>query len=64
MTLYINWQQVKQVSAGSWTRLPYWAIVWANGSNWDMSNIIFENKARTAQEVSNYYNITKWKYWL
>ena len=64
MTLYINLQQVKQVSAGSWTRLPYWAIVWQGWSNWDMSNIIFENKARTAQEISEYYNQTKSNYWL
>ena len=29
-----------------------------------ISELIIENKARTAQEISNYYNSTKSKYWL
>lgn len=29
-----------------------------------VSNIIMEDKARTAQEISDYYNLTKWTYWL
>jgi hypothetical protein len=28
------------------------------------SNMILENKVRTAQEISDYYNLTKWNYWL
>lgn len=29
-----------------------------------VSNIIFEDKARTTQEVSDYYDQTKWDYWI
>lgn len=31
---------------------------------WNFSNLILENKARTAQEVADYYNLTKSNYWL
>lgn len=31
---------------------------------WWMSECILESKIRTAQEISDYYNLTKWKYWL
>lgn len=34
------------------------------GFNWDMSEFIIENKVRTTQEISDYYNLTKWNYWL
>ena len=32
--------------------------------NWNISAVIFEDKARTAEQVANYYNQTKWNYWL
>ena len=28
------------------------------------SNLIIENKVRTAQEISDYYDLTKWDYWI
>ena len=31
---------------------------------WYMSEFILENKARTTEERSEYYNLTKWNYWL
>lgn len=31
---------------------------------WKSSNLIIEDKERTAQEVADYYNQTKWDYWL
>jgi hypothetical protein len=31
---------------------------------WQLSNVIFEDKARTSQEVSDYYDQTKWDYWI
>jgi hypothetical protein len=31
---------------------------------WKMSKVIIENKARTAQEIAEYYNQTKSTYWL
>ena len=27
-------------------------------------SVIIENKARTAQEISDYYDLTKWNYWI
>ena len=35
---------------------------YSNNSYW--SELIWENKTRTAQEVTDYYNLTKWNYWL
>lgn len=39
-----------------------------NGSNspynWLIDNFIIENKARTASEIADYYNLTKSNYWL
>jgi hypothetical protein len=37
-----------------------WTVLW----NWYMWAVIVEDKARTAQEISNYYNLTKSNYWL
>jgi len=31
---------------------------------WYLSEIIIEDKARTAQEIAGYYNQTKWDYWI
>jgi len=58
---YINWQQVWKLSSWhseNWTiRLWYWI-------NMDVSEYILESQARTAQEVTDYYNQTKSNYWL
>ena len=43
------------MSTNTWSTRP---------RTWYLSECIFENKARTAQEVSEYYNRTKWAYWL
>lgn len=45
------------------TRDGLWTWYWDKWSWW-MSNIIIENKVRTAQEISNYYNSTKSNYGL
>ena len=66
---YVNW-----VSRWTWTKTintgsnkfsifgasenPAW-----NGFNWWMSELILEDKVRTAQEVLDYYNLTKSNYW-
>ena len=31
---------------------------------WEISDVIYESKQRTAQEVLDYYNDTKWDYWI
>lgn len=53
----------------SWTSLPSNAQVSIGGRNtwgmnWNMNYAIIESVARTATEVAEYYNLTKWKYWL
>jgi hypothetical protein len=44
-------------------------VIWWNPNlsdlfNWYISNFICENKIRTANERTDYYNQTKWNYWL
>ena len=69
-TWYVNW-----VSTWTWTRTintwnTYFCIWWSwlnptwNAFNGSFSNVIIENVARTEQEVADYYNLTKWSYWL
>lgn len=57
-----------------WTRSFTWSWTswnfYINPSNanyragWWVSEIIIENKTRTQQEISDYYDQTKWNYWL
>ena len=65
MYVYVNWSQI-------WT-FTAWNYPWSWWSSWDTANIptwvicadvIIENIAWTADEVSEYYNQTKWTYWL
>lgn len=69
-TFYINWASLTTWSytLATWsTKLSIW---WAsenqawNCFNWCISEVIVESKARTAQEVADYYNKTKSNYWL
>ena len=62
-TVYLDWTAVY-----NWTWSPNIqnnnTAIWANAAPWDwwsgyLSEAIFEDKARTAQEVSDYYNQTK-----
>jgi hypothetical protein len=49
----------------NWINMTIWAWVAQNRYwTWYISKVIFENKTRTAQEISNYYNQTKWDYWI
>ena len=68
VTLYI-WDTIN----ATWTinkSIPTntnWIYIWWYGNNNETMkvwNLIVENKARTAQEVANYYNQTKSNYWL
>ncbi len=74
-TCYRNWTQVWQFAVNSYNNtLPYfrlntvWYVSTAAYGNYPadgrMSTLIIENKARTAQEVADYYNLTKSNYWL
>jgi len=71
--LYVNWVQAGATSSyNSETNTPNWWCLWAkfyrnNHSeklNWYLSKVILEDKVRTAQEVSDYFDLTKWDYWI
>ena len=47
----------------------WYTWVWCSPTNstpmiWNMSNLIIESSQRTSQEASDYYNLTKWNYWI
>lgn len=72
-TMYLNWSSV---SAGTHSyEKNYWknVFLFRTGSSssplpdvsWSkLSNVIIENRAWDSAEVSKYYNLTKWIYWL
>jgi len=65
---YINWELKKTSTAytlaTSGTNFEIWNPYNTSYFQWYASNAIIENKARTAQEVADYYNSTKWNYLL
>jgi len=70
VSMYKNWTLVSSTST-SWYALftdCTWCLVWYAGFDNDkseyLSEMIFENKVRTAQEVSDYFDQTKWNYWI
>lgn len=72
---YMDWVLYKEIT---WTsRQSMASIAWKfylgwdcyNSStdrffNWNLSNFIIENKVWTAQEIADYYDLTKWDYWI
>ena len=71
--IYFNWTQkaTKNYRAPNVQSWPFYVwtnaeVPWNSGwvSTWYMSEFIIENKARTAQEVTDYYNSTKSDYGL
>lgn len=73
VNVYVNWANVysnTSVTSFVW-KTQQWGINFDQYSTsepihwaWFYSNIIVENKAWTAQEVANYYNTLKSKYWI
>ena len=68
--LYIDWSFVwEDTSTATSLSTSASLYIWSNddsyyGYKWLMSNVIIEDKARTATEISDYYDQTKWDYWL
>lgn len=66
--LYVDWVQENthtfSISSGTW--ICIWAKTNQHSEKYYgyISNAIIEDKARTAQETSDYYNQTKANYWL
>lgn len=70
-TIYFNWTQVKQATINnsintSNSNLSLWSRYSGNTNNWTwyISNFIVESSVWSAQEVLNYYNKSKSKYWI
>lgn len=70
--LYLNGTQ-KNTTTGTpnlqnylWIGTNYWkgSDLWKQVLKWNLSEVVIENKVRTAQEVSDYYNSTKSLYWI
>jgi len=49
---------------GNIFRMFYNPYVAVNNYVWWADELIFENKVRTSDQVLNYYNLTKWNYWI
>lgn len=74
LIFYINGVKTQELSTSTflhsknWNqRCIWWLARWTqyyDKLNWYVSNIIIENKVRTAQEILDYYNQTKANYWI
>lgn len=66
--MYVNWNPDWNITVSLNTASSDFVISgWWVGNetfNWYISNMIIENRARTAQEIADYYNQTKWNYGL
>ncbi len=66
--LYIDWTLIWSSSCSSWAPsnnyyMQLWNA-WSSFAKVRLSNLIIEKKARTAEEITSYYNLTKSNYWL
>ncbi len=66
MALYVNDTLIastsRSFSSPWWNQTYFWWWSTYTPYQWYISHLIEENYWRTAQEVSNYYNLTKWNY--
>ena len=69
---YVNWElkrswAMTQYSWTSWTLVINWiadkSSTWYRWA-WKLSELIFESRDWTQSEIQDYYNQTKWNYWL
>lgn len=71
-----NWTAIQTYADGTaWNSITWhtiinttycvlWSSMWWNRLKWQIWEAIVENKVWTATEISNYYNTTKWNYWI
>lgn len=70
--LYVDWVYIDadatttSVSSSSGYTFIGWHQSWQSmfAYVWNISNVILETAERNAQEISDYYNQTKWDYWI
>ena len=63
---YYNWQLVNS-GVTWWSSNNDWAYFWWSSNErlkWSQNNIILESRLWTAQDMADYYNLTKSNYWL
>ena len=64
---YQNWNASNTITWANTSRTKY-LFMWSSRSwdrfKWVIWDCIIENRVRTAQEISHYYDITKANYWL
>lgn len=67
---YLDWQQYQTLTnslTDTQTVLSLWApngFHYDDDLTWYLSNFILENVSRSAQEVADYFELTKWAYWI
>ena len=71
MYFYVDWLLSHSInysySSTTLNGFNIWNQIWNGLSRhwkWYLSEIIIENKVRTLQEISDYYDQTKWDYWI
>lgn len=71
--IYVDWvykaSMIKSIGTQVSWQFTIWAIKFAtslpeNYFNWYISNFIIEDVAWSAQDVADYYDATKWDYWI
>lgn len=66
--LYNNWVLIAQqniaLTTGNNTLYIWSNASWNDKFSWNLSALIIENVAWTAQDVADYYDQTKWDYWI
>ena len=73
-SIYKNWVLLETFTSSYNISIPWWnntVYIWHSSNDtaeyseqWYIKDYIIENKARTADEISDYYNQTKWDYWI
>ena len=70
MSIYKDWVlwETRPCGYSQWTGQTYFWIwpkyPWWYAQDWYYSNVIVEGRARTLQEVADYFDLTKWDYWI
>ena len=69
--IYVNGQLDGQNTSQLWSSIPSTNKIWISWDSWDdrsmrwyVSEVIFEKKEWTMQEISDYFNATKSIYWI
>ena len=64
----VTWTLSAQYSLPAWNTFNIWAIANSTGNTnyrvyWKLTEYIIEKKEWTQTDVTNYFNLTKWRFW-